>query len=57
MSQGAGAPARRRWPWIVGAVVVAALIFADHRGLLLVPRSDDMKIPPPDGPRTALARL
>lgn len=42
MSQGAGAPARRRWPWIVGALVVAALVFADHRGLLLVPRSDDL---------------
>lgn len=56
MSQGAGAPARRRWPWIVGALVVAALVFADHRGLLLVPRSDDMKTPPPDGPVTALAR-
>ena len=57
MSQGAGAPARRRWPWIVGALVVAGLVFADHRGLLLVPRSDDMRIPLPDAPITALARL
>jgi len=38
-------------------LVVAALVFADHRGLLLVPRSDDMRIPLPDAPITALARL
>ncbi len=42
MSGGTGHRDRRRWPWIVGAAAVAALIVADHNGLLLVPRSDDL---------------
>ena len=32
----------RRWPWLVGGAVLAALIAADRNGWLLVRRPDDM---------------
>lgn len=35
-------PLRRRWPWVLVALVVIALIAADRRGLLLVGRPDDL---------------
>ena len=35
-------PRSRRWPWLVGGVLLIALIIADRSGWLLVPNIDDM---------------
>ncbi|MHC4447435.1 MAG: thermonuclease family protein, partial [Planctomycetota bacterium] len=34
---------RRRWPWVLVALVIIALIAADRGGLLLVPRPGDFR--------------